>query len=130
MRRVLRVLSGLFLLSAFALLVAAAAVGQEVDHNMRGQHPHQMGVADPYAKARSVKGNDCCHGTDCTRFYGTPVRAEKDGAKGWQFGKWFVRDDQLIDVETIADKRELAFHHLCLNSTETTVYCGHIAANG
>jgi hypothetical protein len=84
MRRILRVFSGLCLLVGFCLLVAAAVVAQEIDRNMRGQHPHRMGVSDPYAKARSYGGANCCHGEDCARFYGTPVRhTNADGTKGW-----------------------------------------------
>ena len=127
MRRLLRALNIVFLSGAIVLLVLAA-VAQEVDHNGRGQHPAK-GAPDPYARAVSTAGYDCCHGTDCARFYGTPTRAERGGIKGWMFGKWFVPDDRIIKPETI-DASERAFHHLCLNCDETVVRCGHIAANG
>jgi hypothetical protein len=78
----------------FLFLWLSHAVGQEM-----GQHPT---ASDPYGRARSVQGANCCHGADCKEWLGPPPsRARENGVMGWMFGRWFFRDDQEIDVSTL-----------------------------
>jgi hypothetical protein len=68
--------------------------------SMRGPHPAEHD--DPYGQARSIAGANCCHGRDCSEYFGPPPqRINKHGALGWQFGQWFFRDDQEIDLKTL-----------------------------
>ena len=60
-----------------------------------------------------MSGANCCHGHDCARYYGEPRRTSRDGQQGWQFGKWFFRDDQLIAADSLAPE-ERGFHHVCI----------------
>jgi hypothetical protein len=63
----------------------------------RGPHP-TPGQTDPFLKAQSFAGMNCCHGKDCTVWNGPgPVQHVKDGVSGWLVGRWFFRNDQMVD---------------------------------
>jgi hypothetical protein len=110
---------------------AAPLFAQEhMGPDLRGHHPAR-GAPDPYDKAADMSGNPCCHAKDCTRFYGDPVRhTNAKGERGWFFGKFFVRDDQLIEPLTLP-RNERGFHQICVAEHEGGKYqfvrCGFVA---
>lgn len=131
------------LLVAFALswfVFAFAVFAQDsTNPDLFGGHPgHNM--VDPYRTTKNISGGDCCHGSDCQRFFGTPIRATVGGKKGWKFGEWFVEDARVIDVNTLPVE-ERGYHHICIHdftgygsyeggglSTYKMALCGYIAA--
>jgi hypothetical protein len=108
------------------LVLGAPTTAQELhDHDLRGPHP-AVGAPDPYASTTADHGQvNCCHGQDCARFYGEPKRANRDGVQGWMFGQWFIRNDQIIDVDTLPIS-ERGYHHLCINKLLGPL-CGYVA---
>jgi len=123
----------LYVLAAndYPVRITGQAFSQELhDSDLRGPHPAKNAV-DPYANTMSRGGANCCHGKDCARFYGDPIRVKG----GWKFGRWFIKDDQIIDVETLPIQ-ERGFHHLCIGVSEDheartgreeTPRCGYVA---
>ena len=110
-----RVRGPLSLLTLVVCLGGAAVFPARVsaqDHGLLGAHP-PAGAKDPYEKTVSMSGANCCHGHDCARYYGEPRRTIRDGQQGWQFGKWFFRDDQLIAADSLAPE-ERGFRHVCI----------------
>lgn len=118
-------------------LACAPALAQNHGHEPRDVHPDlsRPGAIDPYESTMSFRsaqfpaGLNCCHGRDCARFHGTPVRGSKGGRPGLWFGRWFVEQDRLIDPRTLPAS-ERGYHHLCVMDAGTArehVMCGYEA---
>lgn len=89
---------------ALVLLFASSAFSQDPHSAHRGKHPTPGGY-DPFLKARSFAGVNCCHGKDCTEWRGpAPVQHVQNGVTGWLVGRWFFRTDQMIDPMSLPAK--------------------------
>lgn len=130
----------LLALTFLALIGAAFQVdAQTHDHTLYGGHP-AAGAHDPYLTTKNVSGGDCCHGADCQRFYGDPVRATVNGKAGYKFGEWFVEDARMIPWDQLPVS-ERGYHHICIHdfsniggyeggaamTTNKQALCGYVA---
>jgi hypothetical protein len=122
-------LVGAIICGTAAATLVGTAVAEEHSHALRGPHP-AAGEPDPYRVTRNVRGGDCCHGNDCSRYNGpAPVRATRQGISGMLFaGRWFFAEDQRIDPATL-DVEVRGEPVICIG-TYGTPYCYHWPMNG
>lgn len=128
-----------FAVVAFSFAFFSVVFAQDhTDHTLFGGHP-AAGAVDPYRTTKNVSGGDCCHGADCQRFFGDPVRATVNGKSGYKFGEWFVEDARMIPWDQLPVS-ERGFHHICIHdfsgygsyeggglSTYKMALCGYVA---
>lgn len=131
------------LLMAGAMTLAFFLPAAAQDH-MRGAHPDlstpEAREHDPYRRASSQTGANCCHGADCAPYYGpAPKKVQQNGVDGWIVGRWFFEDYKRIKEETLPpDLRWEA--HICIGEAGNvdaagkheyeTPYCFYYPVNG